>query len=352
MNKKLAEGYQEMRRSVKHYRPPLVVLAIIVGVGLLGLGLTLAGKAATYDATLEAESGTLLGNQGPGLTDGASGSSVKFGAANVPNPNPTPGTTADASDCTNTAADKLGWGAATYQSDFNNGTTLDPTWHPYGPESGHAGAGTRTPAAITQGGGNAVIRADGNGTTGAMKWFPGQKYGRWEVCMKVETGNQHYVLITWPDAEDYPVGGEIDFAEESGGAGRQTFFLHCPTSSGGNCDSASKDNDAKQWTAYALEWTPDHITGYINGQQYFNSTNKSFSPPRPMNLCIQLDYFGHGGADAMIVDWAKQWPVTGSQPSTLGLKPGEKATGHPGDASTKQYAPRPMTVRQMLGLDP
>jgi hypothetical protein len=54
----------------------------------------------------------------------------------------------------------------------------------------------------------------------------------------------------------------------------------------------------------------------------------------------------------MTVDWTKQWSIPQTEPSTLGLKPGERATGHPGDAATKQYAPRPMTVRQMLGLDP
>jgi hypothetical protein len=251
---------------------------------------------------------------------------------------------ADPSDCPNTAAAKYNWGEPQYQSNFNT-AKLDPTWHPYGPEPGHEQRGTRTPAAMSMSGGNVTISSDGKGTTGAMKWFPGQKYGRWEVCMKVATGNQHYVLLLWPDQEDWPQGGEYDFFEESGGATSNKFWLHCPTSSGGNCASASPNVDARQWHSIGMEWTPSGVKGYVDGNQNLNYTGAS--APRPMDLCIQLDWFGDSGSDAMIIDSAKQWSVQGSVPSSLGLKPGEPATGQPDLYPSR--VPRAMTPAQMRG---
>lgn len=331
------------------------VVPVIAGTVLVGIMVIIAVFAAGKSQIVEVEDGTASNGARITQLTGASGGkgavfasrTVSPGASPAASTSPGPGSglAADPSDCAQTAAAKLGWGTATYQSDFNNGATLDPTWHPYGPESGHNGAGMRLPSAITQGNGNVTISADGNGNTGAMKWFPGQRYGRWEVCMKVATGKQHYVLIGWPDAEDFPVGGEIDFAEESGGTGNQSWFLHY--GAGNNQTSGSTSHDASQWTAWAVEWTPTKMTAYVNGEVWHTETNSGIFPPRPMNLCMQLDYFGKSGADSMTIDWTKQWSIPETQPSTLGLAPGDLATGHPNENPAK--APRPLTINQMLG---
>lgn len=91
------------------------------------------------------------------------------------------------SHCTETAAQKLGWGAPTRESDFD-GTTVPPDWHPYGPEPGHNKKGTRTPEAVTVADGAMSISADADGNTGAVSWHPGQRYGRWEACVKSDEG--------------------------------------------------------------------------------------------------------------------------------------------------------------------
>src|SRR5689334_21829888 len=98
---------------------------------------------------------------------------------------------ATASQCPQTAADAFGWGPPTRQADFE-GTALPPDWHPYGPEPGHDEKGTRTPAAITVANGQVTVSGDEQGNTGAMSWHPGQRYGRWEVCVKSDPGPGGY----------------------------------------------------------------------------------------------------------------------------------------------------------------
>ncbi|MFC4949832.1 glycoside hydrolase family 16 protein [Pseudonocardia sp. GCM10023141] len=233
------------------------------------------------------------------------------------------------SKCSTTAAARYGWGTATRESDFQNGLPAD--WHPYGPEPGHERRGLRTPAAITVADGIATITGTKDGTTGAMSWHPGQKYGRWEACVKSDAGRGglNAVILLWPVAEDWPVGGEIDWMEIMEPSRQETGF-HLHFGANNDQDAGSVTHDATQWTAWALEWTPQKITGYIDGKQWYSSTDPRTFPPRPMVMTMQLDYFGDAPAGtAMHMDWARQWALPESQPATLSLAPGDPATGQP-----------------------
>ncbi|WP_345602766.1 glycoside hydrolase family 16 protein [Pseudonocardia adelaidensis] len=238
---------------------------------------------------------------------------------------------ADPSECTATAAERHGWGEPTRRSDFSDGLPGD--WHPYGPEPGHDEKGTRTPEAITVADGVATISATEDGTTGAMSWHPGQRYGRWEACVRSDAahGGLNALLLLWPVAEDFPVGGEIDWMEITSDDRQETdFFLHHGADN--DQDHGSVRHDATQWSAYALEWTPERITAYVNGEEWYSTTDSSTFPPRPMNMTMQLDYFPQaGGPAAMHLDWAKQWALPESEPAELTLAPGDPATGQPDD---------------------
>ncbi|WP_298795307.1 glycoside hydrolase family 16 protein [Pseudonocardia sp. 73-21] len=233
-----------------------------------------------------------------------------------------------ASDCPTTAAARLGWGAPTRSSDFT-GTALPSDWHPYGPEPGHQRSGLRTPAAITVKDGVVTIAGTADGTTGAMSWHPGQRYGRWEACVRADAGDLHPVLLLWPGAEDWPVGGEVDWMEISDPTRQETgFFLHFGEDNGQ--EAASVTRDATRWTAWALEWTPEKMTAFVNGEEWYSTTETSHFPPRPMNMTMQLDWFGAADTPtAMQMDWARQWALPESEPATLSLAPGDPATGQP-----------------------
>ena len=255
-----------------------------------------------------------------------------------------------ASPCTRTAAAAHDWGEPDRHSAFE-GDAVPPDWHPYGPEPGHAKKGIRTPDAVTVADGAMTIRGDQDGTTGAVSWHPGQKYGRWEACVRSEeaSGGLNALLLLWPVAEDFPVGGEIDWMEVlSDDRSETSFFLHYGPDN--DQDYGSVQHDSTRWSGYALEWTPEKMTAYVDGEPWYTNTETDHFPPRPMNMTMQLDYFGDaGGPTAMHMDSASQWALPESEPATLSLPPGAPATGQPRDFPER--APRELTPAEQQAQD-
>jgi hypothetical protein len=217
---------------------------------------------------------------------------------------------ADDRRCPVTAADTQNWGAANRADDFGDQSSL-AGWNLYdGP--GHNGNGRRTPSAISVGDGTLTITGDAQGNSAGIAWNPGQMYGRWEVCARSPQAapGYHSVLLLWPDAEDWPSGGEVDFMESTDPA-RQNVegWLHY----GPNDDREFSEVpiDATQWRSWAVEWTPQRLAMFVDGALWWQSTNTANLPPRPMHLCIQLDNFGGDLRDGgqLQVDWARQYAV-------------------------------------------
>ncbi|WP_211223829.1 glycoside hydrolase family 16 protein [Pseudonocardia asaccharolytica] len=189
--------------------------------------------------------------------------------------------------------------------EFNGG--LSGRWVKYD-GAGHAGNGRRSAGAISVENGSLVIRGDSNGTTGGMAWAEGQRYGKWEMRAKFPAGDRQYhpVLILWPTDMGWPEGGEVDFAETTSASNDVSFFLHYGSSN--QQKYAKKALDITQWHNYAVEWTPQGITGYIDGVPWFSSSDPSTLPPGKMHPTIQLDYFPNGGSpkpSEMYVDWMR-----------------------------------------------
>ena len=215
--------------------------------------------------------------------------------------------------CPVTAADRQGWGEPNRVDDFDDPASLS-AWDLYdGP--GHVGNGRRTPAAISVADGLLTVDGDRDGNTGGMAWNPGQTYGRWEVCMQSPAAavGYHSVLLLWPDAENWPIGGEVDFMEIWDPARQEVEYnLHYGPDNA--WEHAVLAIDATAWHSWAVEWTPEHVTAYVDGNPWWTSTDPATFPPGPMHLCIQLDDFGgdtsQGGRQN--VDWARQypWPTT------------------------------------------
>ena len=247
------------------------------------------------------------------------GSSDRSDSGTSPNDSEDPGVSPDDGpdptvDGTTTAAGKLGWGTATGIEDFDG--DLETNWSLYdGP--GHAGNGRRSPSAMSVSNGVFTITGDANGTTGGMAWKQGRsQYGRWEARVKSPVADPSYnaVMLLWPDAENWPVGGEVDFME-IGDETRQEvdFFLHYGEENHQLHDQVAID--ATQWHNWAVEWAPGKITGYVDGEPWFSTTQASALPPGPMHLTLQLDWFPKGGSvqqSTMDVDWVRYYPIDGS----------------------------------------
>ncbi|GAA1184639.1 family 16 glycosylhydrolase [Pseudonocardia alaniniphila] len=224
-------------------------------------------------------------------------------------------TGSSASDGT-TAAEQHGWGAPNREDDFSNGTDQ---WDIYdGP--GHGGNGTRSPSAVSVEDGILTITGDSSGTTAGMAWNPGQKYGRWEGRVRAPVSDPSYnaLLLLWPDAEDFPVGGEIDFMEMMDHTRQKTdIFIHYGEDN--SQVNGSVEIDGTEWHNWAVEWTPEAITAYVDGEEWYRTTDSSIFPPGPMHLCIQLDWFPEGDTpkqSIMEVDWVRQYSLDGSTSDT------------------------------------
>jgi hypothetical protein len=214
-------------------------------------------------------------------------------------------------NCPRTAAAAHGWVAPIRADDFVDRSSLNDWWLYDSP--GHAGNGRRTPDAITVADGELTITGDELGNSGGMALRgSGQVYGRWEVCAKSPpaAAAYHSVLLLWPDAEDWSVGGEIDFMEIVDPL-RQIVGAALHFGANDQRLDGSVRIDATQWHSWAVEWTPDRIATYVDGVQWWETTDTVHFPPRKMHLCIQLDNFG-GDTRAgghQIVDWARQYPL-------------------------------------------
>jgi hypothetical protein len=217
----------------------------------------------------------------------------------------------EAQKCPNTAAAVHDWGPPNRADAFLDASSLNQWW--LYDSVGHAGNGRRTPDAITVANGELTIAGDDLGNSGGMALKgPGQMYGRWEVCAESPpaAAAYHSVLLLWPDAEDWPVGGEVDFMEIADPL-RQTVSAALHFGPDDRRQESFFRKDATQWHSWAVEWTPDRIATYVDGVQWWETTDTAHFPPRKMHLCLQLDNFGGDprGGGQQTVDWVRQYPL-------------------------------------------
>ena len=114
----------------------------------------------------------------------------------------------------------------------------------------------------------------------------------------------HPVLLLWP-RKGGSGDGEVDFAETTSASDSVSFFLHHGS---GDPKSAKKQIDITQWHNYAVEVTADRVTGYVDGQKWFESTDRDTLPREAVHPVIQLDWFPKGDSPEpsdLLVDWMR-----------------------------------------------
>lgn len=199
-----------------------------------------------------------------------------------------------------------------FRDDFD-GTEVDRSqWNLYSADPGNAGFGVRDPATITVADGKLNIEAsmhtDGRLHTGGMKHVGLlQSYGYYEVRVRVDPDPSRAtsgVVLTWPEANDNPAGGENNIFEThetfdgrpSGDPDRTPVksFMHYPDSNEADGDSfvsrTHVGSDGKQWAIYAMEWTPGKVVYSHNGVPAAGGPIVGdIIPDHRHNLTIQLD---------------------------------------------------------------
>lgn len=226
-------------------------------------------------------------------------------------PRPPDATGAQCSTAEQTAAGALGYATPAFSDDF---TTFDEQkWMVYGGPSEHRygqfpaqGGGRRTREQISVADGVMTITGLPNGDTAGMSTDRSyrQRYGLWEVRAKLPSDavNYHSVLMLMAG------GTELDFAEAMEPTGRKIdAFLHLP---GGeqNGSVTLSDND---WHNWAIEWTAEGISLYLDGRKWHETTGGPHIPSGDGVMTIQLDWFPvdegreNTGTAELAVDWVR-----------------------------------------------
>ncbi|MFI6345869.1 family 16 glycosylhydrolase [Streptomyces sp. NPDC050560] len=231
------------------------------------------------------------------------------------------------------AAQKYGWGDPLPVSDeFDDDGPVDPgKWStPSGDEGGtegcwpgHSDHGRRCAKNSVVDDGVLTMTGDENGDTGWLRQKRDAHYGRWEIRSRSSnTGDDgatyHPLHLIWPTSDDRLADGEYDWVEytdpDSACLGA---WLHYPDSPGDEKKHVEDCSvDMTKWHNFAFDWSPDGLTGYVDGKQYFHLADGADEDRGDIqampegNLCIQLDNFtGTSGVRParFEVDWVRTY---------------------------------------------
>jgi hypothetical protein len=277
-----------MHKNATHNRVRWAARAVGAGIGVLGLAFAAAIPSGTTGSAVHSSN--------------VSAAATRSAAVQ---------TSTQAASTDSLTAARYGWGRVVSGDEFNyRGAPDRRKWRVYS-SAGHNGNGRRSASAWRVDGSVATVTGSSRGVTGGMSSRTGKKYGRWEIRMKTNNRDLEYHpnLMLWPDrkARNCP---EVDFAESTTQASRVKFFLHygcAPRQTWG-----SKSLDMTKWHNYAVEWTPSHIYGYVDGVRFFSDTNRSHQPKGSMHASVQLDWFRNGSGlktSTMSIAWVRIYNV-------------------------------------------
>jgi beta-glucanase (GH16 family) len=138
-------------------------------------------------------------------------------------------------------------------------------------------------------------KRDGRVVTGGLGlWKLPQRYGKYEMLVRMDRCTDvKYAWMLWPFNDQWPRGGEIDFAEDEGGsravttattlyAGRQNQPKRLPQDYGRPAGGLSR------WHTIGVVWTPTSIRYTMDGH-YWGRPKTTHLPRGPMVLVLQTE---------------------------------------------------------------
>jgi beta-glucanase (GH16 family) len=188
----------------------------------------------------------------------------------------------------------VGW-TQVYADDFS-GTDLGAGWFKYSGAIPSMPGGTWSPSQVqvTQGTLRLLTaKVDGQWTSGGvMNDVQAQTtYGKYLVRFRMDKANGvKYALLLWPASKQWPMDGEIDFAEDGGGdrsAATATVIW--------GQDGASREqiqrrvtSDFSSWHTVGVEWTPGQLVYTLDGAPWATVQTENV-PSKPMDLALQTE---------------------------------------------------------------
>ncbi len=224
---------------------------------------------------------------------------------------------------TNVIDDSPTLNTLTSTEDFT-GTALDPTsWDVYN-SAGTATPDANDPTKVSVSDGMLELQTQGLAGSGVCMCTPNSEpttpYGRWDVRARMSAGSANGgVILLWPNAENWPVGGEIDLAEINSAARTSSdFVVHYGAQN--NQMLLTTPLDATAWHVYSVEWTPTEIRFWIDGLLLKTITDPAMIPTGAMHLVAQVGPHTDATADTteseLDIDWIKRYSYTASGANT------------------------------------
>jgi beta-glucanase (GH16 family) len=187
-----------------------------------------------------------------------------------------------------------GWNQ-TFFDDFT-GTSLSPAWGKY------LGAIPSMPGGTWAG--DQVQVRDGKlrllSSKSGGRWTSGgvgttgqgaRTYGKYLVRFRMDKApGVKYALLLWPSSGQWPMDGEIDFAEDSGGnrSGTAGTLIWGSSASSRQQEQKHAVADFSQWHTVGVEWSPGKVVFTLDGKAY-GTVENAHAPSKPMNLALQTE---------------------------------------------------------------
>ncbi|MDQ3576710.1 MAG: hypothetical protein M3443_03725, partial [Actinomycetota bacterium] len=208
-----------------------------------------------------------------------------------------------------TAAERFNWGDPLERAEF--ATEIDGGWETGGPWA-NRGGGQYLPGQVSVANGIATITAKVNGDSGYLRRMPGSLHGRWEARVRMPRGCRCHrpTLALWPDAQER-AGEEIVFLEALDATQASArFFVRSPKFAPG-INSTPREIDLSVWSTAAVEWTADHVVGYLDGEEWFRTTNTDAVPKSVLHPTIKIDSVSSDQAEpqesTLEIAWVRQY---------------------------------------------
>jgi hypothetical protein len=144
----------------------------------------------------------------------------------------------------------------------------------------------------------------------------GLLYGRYVIRARWDPlSSYHISFLLWPDSNQWPHDGEIDYPEANMASTDVSAFMHWQNgTSGRDQDAYDVYIDPRDWHTYEIDWLPSSVSFYLDGRLIGRSTTNV--PDTPMHWVLQTNtswraWPGDAQAGHVQIDWAVAYVPNG-----------------------------------------
>jgi beta-glucanase (GH16 family) len=142
--------------------------------------------------------------------------------------------------------------------------------------------------------------------------LPRMLYGRYAIRFRADAVPGYKTAwLLWPDSENWPEDGEIDYPEGNLDGTISAFMHRQDGTSGGDQDVFHTDARYTTWHTAITEWAEDYVNFIMDGEIIGTSTSRI--PNTPMHWVIQTETRIGGGPPSddaegnVEIDWVAVW---------------------------------------------